>query len=101
TVWSGWSPADDRPKPGADGKAEAQIKRGEYLVNTVARCGDCHTPRDDKGEFIAARHLQGAKMWFTPTSPPKEWKDDAPDITMSGKTGKWSEEEMTKYLSTG
>jgi mono/diheme cytochrome c family protein len=94
--------ADDKPKATAEGKADpAQIKRGEYLVNTIARCGDCHTPRDDKGEPIMAKHLQGAKMWFTPTIKFQKWEGEAPDITMSGKGGSWSEEVLVKYLSTG
>src|SRR5437764_523247 len=28
----------------------ALIKRGDYLVNQVARCGDCHTPRNARGK---------------------------------------------------
>jgi mono/diheme cytochrome c family protein len=92
---------DEKPKATAEGKADSPIMRGEYLVNVVARCGDCHTPRNDKGELIMARHLQGAKLWFTPKVKPKEWEGDAPDITMAGKAGKWSEEVMVKYLMTG
>jgi mono/diheme cytochrome c family protein len=88
--------AEDKPK--AD---DAQIKRGEYLVNTIAHCGDCHTPHNDKGEPSMPRHLQGAKLSFAPKVMQKEWKDTAPDITVSGKAGKWSEEAMVTFLTTG
>jgi hypothetical protein len=47
------------------------------------------------------RHLRGAKMWFAPKDNAKEWSDKAPDITAAGKAGKWSEERMIKFLSTG
>jgi len=79
----------------------ALIKRGVYLVNQVARCGDCHTPRTNKGKLDLTRHLQGASMWFTPKIKPKGWENRAPDITASGKAGKWNEERMVKFLSTG
>jgi mono/diheme cytochrome c family protein len=85
------------------GKADAAlVKRGDYLVNVVARCGDCHTPRDATGKLDVTRHLQGAPTWFTPKVRPKgDWEDHAPDITMSGRAGKWAEAKMVKFLSTG
>jgi len=82
-------------------KAGAIVKRGEYLVNVVARCGDCHTPRTDKGKLDMSRHLQGANMWFTPKVKKGEFEDHAPDITNSGRAGKWNEAKMVKFLSTG
>ena len=33
-------------------------KRGEYLV-TLASCTDCHTPMDDRGQFIAGMEFSG------------------------------------------
>src|SRR5260370_13752214 len=102
-AFGGWRLlADEKPNPKAEGKADdAQIKRGEYLVNTIARCGTCHTPRNDKGEPNMARHLQGTTLPFAPKIKPKEWEDAAPDITMSGKSGEWTEEAMVKFLTTG
>lgn len=97
-AWSWYSAAEAQPKPRA--AAPALVKRGEYLVNEVARCGDCHTPRDPQGKLDFTRHLQGAPMWFKPTRA-GEWEDKAPDITMSGKAGKWTEDKMVKFLSTG
>jgi mono/diheme cytochrome c family protein len=92
--------ADDKPK--ADGKDDAAlVKRGDYLVNRIALCGDCHTPRNAKGELDLTKHLQGAPIPFTPKQKPKEWEDHAPDITASGKAGSWGEEKMVKYLTTG
>jgi mono/diheme cytochrome c family protein len=85
----------------ADPKADALVKRGEYLVNEVAHCGECHTPRDKKGDLDMTRHLQGAEIWFTPKVKPKEWEDKAPDITMSGVAGNWKDAELLKFFTTG
>jgi mono/diheme cytochrome c family protein len=80
----------------------AQIKRGEYLVNEVARCIDCHTPRTVTGELDMTKLLQGAPTWFTPKIKPKgKWEDRAQDLTMSGLAGKWGEARLVKFLSTG
>jgi mono/diheme cytochrome c family protein len=84
-------------------KQDALIKRGDYLVNKVSRCGDCHTPRNDKGELDTSKHLQGATTWFAPLPNIKfkKWDKTAPDITRSGMATKWSEERLVKFFSTG
>jgi mono/diheme cytochrome c family protein len=94
--------AAEQPKakaPNAD--QAALIKRGEYLVNEVARCGDCHTPRNGRGKPDNTRLLQGGPMPFAPRVKAGEWEDHSPDITASGKAGKWTEAKMVKFLSTG
>lgn len=40
-------------------------------------------------------------MWFRPTVRVEEFEDKAPNITSSGKAGKWSEEKMVKFLTSG
>ena len=94
-----YADAADPPKPANN--AAALVNRGEYLVNEVARCGDCHTPRDARGELDPARALQGASLWIRPARRGVEWEDKAPDITASGKAGDWSEEKMIRFFSTG
>ena len=32
--------------------AETLLARGDYLVNTVMACGNCHTPKDASGQPI-------------------------------------------------
>jgi mono/diheme cytochrome c family protein len=80
---------------------DAQIQRGAYLVNEVARCGDCHTPRNDKGQLDMAHHLEGAPLWFTAKTKFKKWENKVSDITASGFATKWSEEKLVKFLSSG
>ena len=33
----------------APARAETQLERGRYLVETLAGCGNCHTPRGSNG----------------------------------------------------
>lgn len=88
----------------ADGSAHAgqasaaKIARGKYLVNGVGLCEDCHTPRDDHGQFIAAKYLQGAPIGFKPIAPMPVWADKAPVI--AGLPG-WSDGAAIKFLMTG
>jgi mono/diheme cytochrome c family protein len=35
------------------------VKRGDYLVNTIAVCGECHTPRDDRGNVRTTMAFAG------------------------------------------
>ena len=93
--------ADEKPK--ADGKddAAALVKRGEYLVNRVGMCVDCHTPHTAKGEPDKSKQLQGGPIAVKPKEKPKMWADEAPDITRSGVPGKWGEDGLVKFLTTG
>jgi mono/diheme cytochrome c family protein len=49
--------------------SSAQIEHGRYLVERVALCGDCHSPRNDQGEFDRAQWLQGELISFKPDHP--------------------------------
>ena len=49
--------------------ANEQIKRGQYLVERVGVCGECHSPRNDKGEYDRSQWLQGELIDYKPTRP--------------------------------
>ncbi len=87
-------------KQGSQDKAEL-VKHGKYLVSSVTMCGDCHTPRDDRGQPDQSRLLRGATLSIRPKTEIKGWTDESPDITASGLAGEWSEEEMVELLTTG
>lgn len=74
------------------------VARGKYLVDKVAMCGDCHSPRDEKGEFIPARLLQGTALDFQPTHPVPGWAAASPPI--AGLDG-WTSAEAVRFLMTG
>jgi mono/diheme cytochrome c family protein len=77
------------------------VKHGEYLVSQVAHCGDCHTPRDAKGEPDRSKLLQGSTLEFAPKKKTEHWADKSPDITGSGLAGEWSEDEMIRFFTSG
>lgn len=55
------------------GSIEDGISRGRYLVDRVAMCVQCHTPRSQTGELLETRYLQGAPV---PISAPPNFKID-------------------------
>ncbi|HZQ24647.1 MAG TPA: c-type cytochrome [Terriglobales bacterium] len=78
--------------------SDPEIERGRYLVTEVAKCGDCHTPMNDKGELIQDKWLQGAQLSFKPAAPVPEWAERAPNI--AGLRG-WEEASAIKFFMTG
>jgi mono/diheme cytochrome c family protein len=74
------------------------VARGKYLVEQVARCGDCHSARNEKGEALPGKELRGAALSFKPAEPNPNWADKAPNI--AGLRG-WEEQDAVKFLMTG
>jgi Cytochrome c len=70
--------------PGDAGAQEAankaQIERGRYLVEEVAKCPECHTPRNERGELKRDAWLRGARIWIRPVPPITNWADRAPAL---------------------
>lgn len=58
----------------------SEIKRGRYLVEEVAKCAECHTPRDANGNLIQSEWLQGAPIWILPVRPIQNWAERAPAL---------------------
>jgi mono/diheme cytochrome c family protein len=75
----------------------AQIERGRYLVHESVLCVDCHSPRDEKGRFIAGKHLTGAALPFVPTVP-MPWAPAAPNIA---GLENFTAEQAVKFMMTG
>jgi hypothetical protein len=46
-----------------DTSVDSPVERGQYIVDHVAVCQDCHTPRDEAGAPIAAQYLAGAECF--------------------------------------
>jgi Cytochrome c len=59
---------------------KGEVERGRYLVEEVAKCPECHTPRDGRGELRAHAWLQGAAIWIKPVAPISNWADHAPAL---------------------
>jgi mono/diheme cytochrome c family protein len=61
-------------------------------------CADCHSPRDEKGQYIEARQLTGSLLGFAPTVP-MPWMPLAPRI--AGLPAGYSAENLVRFLMTG
>jgi mono/diheme cytochrome c family protein len=79
-------------------RAESGIERGNYLVNTIMACGNCHTPRDGERKPIADKALSGGLTFKTPA-----FIATAPNITPDVETGigSWSDVEIKRALIEG
>lgn len=77
---------------------DAHITRGRYLVENVAMCADCHSPRGEKGRFIAGKEYTGSPLGFAPTVPMPAWADHAPHI--AGLPG-YTTEQAVRFFMTG
>lgn len=79
-----------QPDPGASD----QVNRGGYLVDALAHCGECHTPRNFMGGLDNDMYLAG-----TPDGPEDQL---VPNITPHA-TGAidWSENDLVSLMKTG
>jgi len=75
----------------------ALVERGDYLVNGVVLCGDCHTPRNADMSPDLSRRLQGAEIGES--GPPEIFATYAP--ALAGRPGNYSEEQFVAFLQTG
>ncbi|HTW52106.1 MAG TPA: cytochrome c [Stellaceae bacterium] len=81
--------------PPALSSTSGPIARGAYLVATVGRCGDCHTPLTWLGAPDLDRFLGGSSGGLEGRK--------APDITSDPRygIGHWSEDDIAKALKDG
>lgn len=59
----------DAAPPDADTTPQPSVARGQYLVDHVAGCGDCHTPRLENGAPDPARYLAGIQCFVDVNGP--------------------------------
>lgn len=71
--------------------ATPELQRGRYIVEALAHCTECHTPRNALGGLDRSRWLAGA--------PSPDGKGTIPNITPAKL--KWSANEVYAYLTTG
>lgn len=66
-------------KDGTDGGTEDPVARGEYLVQRVGMCIDCHSPMTPKGPD-PDKAMQGAMLPFAPLQEVPGWAKHAPKL---------------------
>jgi mono/diheme cytochrome c family protein len=78
-----------------DPTKSAQWNRGAYLVDAVAHCGECHTPRGEAGAVDLSMYMAGTNDG--PENKP------VPNITPDDETGigKWDVADLVQLMKTG
>lgn len=77
---------------------DTDIQRGKYLVEEVAKCAECHTPRDAQGQLEPEHWMQGATIWITPVHANPQWAERAPVIAGFGG---YSDQDGVNILEKG
>lgn len=72
--------------------AAPEAERGRYIVEALAHCGECHTPRGPLGALDLGRWMAGGPI-------PGASRGSFPNITPAALD--WSEDEIVEYLTTG
>jgi mono/diheme cytochrome c family protein len=93
---------DKQAKKTGEGAANlrnpALIERGKYIVESVAMCERCHTPRDENGNALRNHWLMGGPVQLKQTYPTPTWADREPRIA---GTPPGTDEQFITLLTTG
>lgn len=79
-------------------ESDPTVERGRYLVESVAMCGDCHTPRIRTGDLDRDKWLLGSTLPFKPTYP-MPFAPVAPPI--AGLPNFQNDELAIRFFETG
>ena len=82
---------------GTAGAQSDLVKRGDYLVNGILTCGNCHSPKG-MPVAVAGREFSGGLSWDEPP-----FKVTAPNITPDKDTGigTWTDAQTKTLMRTG
>ena len=86
------------PAPAGANASSSAVARGQYLVEGVAMCGTCHTPRRADGQLDRSQWLAGAPVPYQPSQPSAGWPTVAPRIAGLPPA---SNDGMVTLLTTG
>lgn len=78
-------------------KGDTSVERGRYLVETIAGCGNCHTPQGPNGP-IPGRHLAGGLVMEE-----SAFRAVTPNITPDPATGigGWTDAQLVRAIREG
>jgi mono/diheme cytochrome c family protein len=76
-----------------DPKQSPQWNRGAYLVEGLAHCEECHTPRNFMQGLKSSDRLSGAVQ--------AGWRAFNITPDKAGGIGNWSDDDLVHYLATG
>jgi len=89
--------ANGAPKAGSPG-ATGAVARGKYIVEDVAYCTNCHTPRTSTGELDRTKWLQGGPLFWQPAQHVPNYPQLVPRLA---GTPPANDDEMVILLTTG
>jgi len=79
----------------------ASVEHGRYLVEHVARCPECHTPRTESGELDRSKWMKGATLMKLPVVSPSDWRRRTPDLSSTSSLWmRWGQDGVAKFLQT-
>jgi mono/diheme cytochrome c family protein len=81
-----------------ENRVGGSVERGRYIVESVAMCGQCHTPHTENGEPDRTQWLAGGALWLKPGPDIADWPLKVPRIA---GTPPGTDEEMVTLLTTG
>jgi mono/diheme cytochrome c family protein len=90
--------SSETTQPNRSDRNESRIARGKYIVEGIAVCGQCHTPRNTQGDLDHTRWLEGAPLWLQPSAPSTNWPIAAPRLAGSPPG---SDADLITLLTTG
>ncbi len=90
------SSASAQDKAGAGG--QTLVEHGRYIVENVAMCELCHTPRDENGNPEKSSWLMGGPAQLRPAYPSPYWALVEPRI---GGRPPGTDADFIKLLTTG
>jgi mono/diheme cytochrome c family protein len=92
------SGSDSSAAGAASGANQALLARGEYLVEGILGCGNCHSGRTPEGEFVAGMEYAGNFVIEEPI-----FRAYAPNITPAMETGigSWTDEQIIRAVREG
>ena len=99
---AGWNllffaPGTFRPHP----DKSPQWNRGAYLVEGLAHCGGCHTPRNLAGAEISSDAMAGARLAELGEGRVQVWYASDLRSDLHGGLRDWSTDEIVRLLKTG
>lgn len=77
---------------------EALLARGDYLVNGIVACGNCHSSKTPNGDFIEGMEMAGGFVIEEPA-----FRAYAPNVTPDTRTGigGWTDEQIVRAVREG
>ena len=77
---------------------DAVLERGRYLANSIAACGNCHTPQGPEGPIAGMEYAGGMVIDMAGL-----FTANVPNITPDAETGigGWTDEQIAKAIREG